>query len=415
MLKRSFLLNILLVGLVLFALLFIFFQSLNTITKHGQDAIVPKVEGQKLGAAVKALEGFELEIDSIYLPYKDPLEIIYQEPKAGSKVKRGRIIFLTVNKTTPPTVAMPELVNMSFRNAVLTLQSYRLIMGDTIFKPDIAAGAVLEQLFNGKPISAGTQIPIGSQVNLVVGAGLSDSVLNVPDFIGKSYAEVRSVLDGIGITANIVWDGSITDTNAAVVYNQFPESKNELDFENTITPGDMIDLRIMQRPSSELLRMNQAGSAKFSDPNDTNAVVTYGPPTSTLPIEGSNPDSVARKRRPRRIVPKTATDVEIDKIINDARNEATNASEKVIEKETEKPIEKPEPTIIKASPKKIEPVKPIVPDNKKPTTTVKPAAVIKPIKTTTEKVPAAKLPTKPVKKKPAVKDLDKNSNENDYK
>jgi eukaryotic-like serine/threonine-protein kinase len=381
MLKRSFLLNLFLVLVTLFVLLFIFFQSLNAITKHGQESIVPKVEGQKLGKAMKALDGFELQIDSIYLPYKDPLEIIYQEPKAGSKVKNGRIIFLTVNKTCPPMVAMPELVNMSFRNAVLTLQSYRLIMGDTIYQADIAAGAVLAQQFNGIQIKSGTMLPIGSKINLVVGTGLSDSTMDVPDMIGKTYGEIKTLLSGMGVTSNIVWEGAITDSNTAIVFNQFPESKSELDFVNSIAPGDMIDIRIMQHPSAELLKQNQAGSAKFLDPNDTGAVVNDG---SMIPIKTE---------------PKTKSETEkmVDEIVNDAKK----ASDKKIASDAKKAADAKNNTPA---------------DNKNGTSTVKDAA------NKTEKTSVAdKAKQKPVdakippKKKVEVKDVNKNSNENEYK
>jgi eukaryotic-like serine/threonine-protein kinase len=319
--KRSLLLHILFVILVTVALVLGLLASLHTITKHGQDTKVPNVVGKKLSTAMAALKGFEIKIDSIYLPYKDPLEVIVQDPLPDNMVKTGRIVYLTINKQSPPTISMPALVNMSFRNAVLTLQSYRLIMGDTVFKPDIAAGAVLGQLFNGKPIGAGASIPVGSRIDLIVGAGLSDSIMSVPDLIGKSYAEVKSILDAYGVLYNVVWDGSVTDSQTAIIYNQQPESKNELDFINNITPGDMIDIRIMQRPSAELLRINQAGSRKFLDPNDSNAVVTYGPATTELP-HSHEADSLANVTKPKPKRPKTIKE-DVDQILNPPSDNST--------------------------------------------------------------------------------------------
>jgi eukaryotic-like serine/threonine-protein kinase len=292
--------------------------SLHTITKHGQDAKVPKVVGLKYNAAIKLLGGFEVKVDSVYIPYKDPLEIVMQDPQPGNMVKVGRIIYITINKVSPPTIPMPALVNMSFRNAVLTLESYRLTMGDTIFKPDIAAGAILGQLYNGKPISAGSAIPVGSRIDLIVGAGLSDSLMDVPDLIGRSFAEARSLLDASGVLYNIVWDGSISDSGAAIIYEQQPESKNELDFTNSITPGDMIDLRIMQRPSAELLRLHQAGSRKFLDPNDTNAVISYGPATTELPSTNVDSINMALITKAKRKIKKAkTTEEEVNQIITE--------------------------------------------------------------------------------------------------
>jgi hypothetical protein len=158
-------------------------------------------------------------------------------------------------------------------------------MGDTIFKPDIAAGAVLDQVINGKSISRGSMIPIGSRVDLIIGAGLADTTYNVPNMIGMSYGQAKLLLEGLGVTTTIVWDGNITDSNSARIYKQFPESKSELEYANTINPGDLVDLYIMQNPSAELLRLNQPGAIKFIDPNDTNARISFGPPTDFLPGE----------------------------------------------------------------------------------------------------------------------------------
>jgi eukaryotic-like serine/threonine-protein kinase len=297
--QRNILVNILLILALLVALVYALFKSLNTITKHGQDATVANVLGEKLPTAMQKLAGFEFQIDSIYLPYKNPLEVLYQEPQAGSIVKKGRTIFLTVNRSTPPMVAMPNLVNISFRNAIFTLLSNKLIMGDTIFRPDIAAGSVLEQMYNGKPIAVGSNVPEGAHIDLVVGI-LPDTAVDVPNLIGKSFTEVRTILDGLFIQYSIVWDGSISDSGSAVIYNQQPEAINELDFGNTINPGDIIDLRIMQRPSAELLQMNQPGAMKYFDPNDTSSPVSVPVvevPANTETDASSNQSSRRRSRQ----------------------------------------------------------------------------------------------------------------------
>lgn len=298
-------------ALVTLGLLFAFFSSLNKITKHGQSATVPEVTGETLTEALPKLQGFALSIDSVYQPYSKKLEIIYQEPAGGSIVKTGRTLFITVNKLSPPTITMPDLVNMSFRNAVLTLQSYRLVMGDTIFRPDLAAGAVLAQMQNGKLIARGAQVPIGSRVDLVIGAGLGDTTMPVPNLIGLNYAQVKSMMDAMGVTMTIVWDGTITDSNSAIIYKQFPESKDELEFAKSIAPGDLMDLYIMQKPSAELLRLNQPGVIRYLDPRDSNATISFAPPTSLLPgdvdsnapkVSDADPNALKKINRPRRSI-----------------------------------------------------------------------------------------------------------------
>lgn len=264
MLKRSFLFNLFLVILVCVGLLMIFFKSLNWLTNHGQETKVPALQGKNMKEAIKILkkQGFTIQIDSAYQSYKNPLEVIYQEPEAGAIVKIGRTIFLTINRKSVPTIPMPNLVNLSFRNAILTMQSYRLEMGDTTFRPDLAAGSVLEQWINGRQIRPGMQVPYGSKVDLVIGQGLSD-IVDVPNLIGMTWYEAKQTIESLSLSYNILWDGAITDSMNAIIYQQVPEALNELDFKNAIPAGDLIDVHIMQKPSEELLKQNQPGSAKF--------------------------------------------------------------------------------------------------------------------------------------------------------
>lgn len=271
MLRRSLILNLLLALLLVAGLGFAFFNSLNYITNHGEEIKVPKLKGKNLDVALKELRAmkFKIEIDSTYKSYIDPLQVLRQEPDAGSTVKIGRTIFILVNRAEPPKVEMPNVVSKSFRNAVLILKSYRFVMGDTIYRPDIAAGAVLEQLLNGKKVTPGTKIPYGSRIDLVVGEGLADYQVDVPNLIGKSWRDARDILTRAGLFNLLVYDGKIDDTMRAIVYKQYPEALNELDFPNAIRGGDMIDIHLMQNPSAQILRKNAPGSLKFQDLDDS--------------------------------------------------------------------------------------------------------------------------------------------------
>jgi beta-lactam-binding protein with PASTA domain len=299
-LKRSFLFNLLLVILVVIGLVFLFFSSLNFLTNHGKQTIIPKLEGKSMSEAVGILKskGFRIVIDSTYQSYSKPLEVLYQEPEVGANVKIGRTVFITVNRKTPPSIPMPNLVNTSFRNAILTMQSYRLVMGDTTYKPDVAAGAVLEQWVNGRKIAPGTLVPIGSRIDLVIGEGLSEQI-EVPNIIGMTWNEAKSLLDSKMLSINAIWEGEITDSAFAIIYNQQPEAINELDFNNQILAGDIIDVRIMQSPSQELLLKNQPGSKKLLGSSDedtaevTSSTEVQMPerPTGTI-----NRDSIKKPR-----------------------------------------------------------------------------------------------------------------------
>lgn len=271
MFKRSLLLH-LFIGLLLSSgLLYLGFNSLDWFTNHAKVVKVPNLVGQNLDAVLQSLKAqkFDVHVDSTYKSYVDPLRVLQQEPAVGSSVKYGRTIFLVVNRKEAPRIAMPDLVSKSFRNAQLILKSYRLVMGDTLYRPDIAAGAVLEQRVDGKSISAGDMIPYGAKVDLVIGEGLADYEVDVPNLIGLRWGDAEGIIKGAGLFEAVVWTGKITDSANALIYKQFPEALNDLDFPQAIRGGDMLDLHIMQSPSEAVLKQNAPGSLKYLTDDDS--------------------------------------------------------------------------------------------------------------------------------------------------
>ena len=257
--RRSFRFNLLMVALVCVGLYILVFLSLGWITKHGDEGPVPNVMGRDLRLAIADIRraGFDVEVDSSYDPTKKPLVVLAQQPAVGSVVKRGRTLFLTVNKVSPPPTAMPNLVNLSFRSAALILKSNHLVLGDTIYRPDIAEGAVLEQRWQGRIIAPGAMLPQGSRIDLIIGDGLGNTEMNVPDIIGMSPDEAIAMLAGLGLQFTVVWDGFVQDSSAALVYNSYPSPLNELGSPNRIREGDIIDIRVKEAPTQDEMERNR--------------------------------------------------------------------------------------------------------------------------------------------------------------
>jgi beta-lactam-binding protein with PASTA domain len=266
--------NILLMIGVCIALYFIFFASLGLITHHGEQIKVPNVTGKNVRAAVQTLEGmgFEVKVDSMYDPTQKALIVLLQMPEIGETVKTGRTLFLTVNKSTPPLTAMPKLVDLSFRSAALILQSQRLVLGDTTYRPDIVKDGILEQLYNGQPIRPGTMIPQGSRISLVIGNGLGNTELAVPDVIGMTVAEAVAILSSNNLMVVPVYDADVRDTANAKIYRQTPNAISDLGVPSMIRAGDGIDIYIGQAPTDSLMdhyRNLWKENLKTDEPNET--------------------------------------------------------------------------------------------------------------------------------------------------
>lgn len=240
-------------GLVIILLL-IFFASLSWLTGFGKYEKVPLVAGQNYLAAKKILEekGFEVAIqDSIYIDSIAKQAVIRQIPEADATVKAGRTIFLTINRTIPPQVEMPNLAGFSIKSAEMYLQSLGLKLGEVSFKPDIARNSVLEQLFNGIPIKAGTKIPIGTIISFVLGSGVGGGEMNVPNLVGMTVNEARNYLSTINVNiGSIVPMGTIVDSANAFVIRQTPEILTDsigasgFRIPNKIKQGQVMDIYI---------------------------------------------------------------------------------------------------------------------------------------------------------------------------
>jgi eukaryotic-like serine/threonine-protein kinase len=252
------------IGIVI-AVFIVFVFSLNRITHHGEAKSVPSITGKRLSEIQPLLEkeGFNLVIqDSVYYDSLPPTMVIRQVPEADDVVKINRTIYVTINRTVPPDVPMPNLIGYSFRNAEMILKNMGLRLGDTTFKPDFAKNSVLEQLYKGQSISTGTKIRMGSTISLVIGSGIGNADMAVPKLIGLTYDEAKILLETNGlIVGSVIPDPLVKDTANAFIYKQSPLSRTEDGFQVRIRPGQMIDVwlsvekpvvdsTIMQPPST---------------------------------------------------------------------------------------------------------------------------------------------------------------------
>jgi beta-lactam-binding protein with PASTA domain len=246
--KQPFWVNLLVAVLLIFLLAFLFLQSLSWFTNHGSYLKVPSVVGKNADEAVKSLEdqGFEVIItDSIYSDTLPMNTVKKQIPDPGSTVKVNRTVFLNINPVRLPLVEMPKLEGLSLRFALDRLNKNHLKLGDTTYRPDFMKGTVLEQDYNGNKVAAGSRLPWGSSVNLVIGGGLSQEEIPVPDFYGLTLGDAKTELAQKGITlAALLPSGPIDDTLKAFVYKQNPDVRDDEGNTNFIQPGQTIDLWI---------------------------------------------------------------------------------------------------------------------------------------------------------------------------
>lgn len=157
------------------ALAYLFFHWITYTTHHGQEITVPDLSKLSAEQAEEKLNAIDLDytiLDTVdFRPEFPKLTVVEQEPKAGSKVKEGRKIYIKINASTYTMVSVPDLIEKTYRQAVPTLESVGLLEGTITYKPYLGKDMVLEMLMNGRKLKAGDKVLKSSKIDLVLGDG----------------------------------------------------------------------------------------------------------------------------------------------------------------------------------------------------------------------------------------------------
>lgn len=162
-----------LIAVAIGTVLYLFNSYLPEFTRHGEEITVPALQGKSISEVNQILESNGLKLlifDSAYVDGGKPHMIMSQNPGPGQKVKKGRKIYLSVTSLYPTLVEMPNLKNMTLKNAQLQLTQAGLKLGDTI-NVDDRFTLILKQKVKGKDIAPGSQIAKFSKVDLIIGNG----------------------------------------------------------------------------------------------------------------------------------------------------------------------------------------------------------------------------------------------------
>ncbi len=245
-------------GIMMAVALIYFYIYLPSITNHGESITVPDLTGMKPDELDSFLTQHDLRFsvnDSAYSTEYPPLAVLRQFPKAGSKVKENRMIYVSINRVTPPTLPMPDLVDRSLINADVVLKSNELIRGRIMYEPSPFQNLVKEMLYEGKTITPGTRIQKGAIIDLVIGDGNGPADFVVGTLIGDSFERAKFKLGGWDLHLGKVEIPVGIDTTGIdiFVFKQFPMPGD------SVRVGDPIDLWIGPKGYTEQAEEGEEG------------------------------------------------------------------------------------------------------------------------------------------------------------
>jgi eukaryotic-like serine/threonine-protein kinase len=253
---------------------------------------LPTLVGLNSEEARQTLESLGLTVKTIPSPVSDaPANTVTsQSPRAGFVVREGRSITLEVS--TPTTVAVPSLVGSSDDEARNVLAQLALELGTVTydFSNDVQEGLIISQ--NPPP---GTDVPVPSEVSIAVSRGPNVPTVSMPDLRGQNIDAAKNRLRSLGFTSIDTVPSSVSNDAPQTVTQQSPAAKQSVTVSTRVTLGYSLSSQIV-RQVPNLIGMSlvnaqatlhnaglTVGPLTFiNDPAQQSGIVTYAPSRYTL-------------------------------------------------------------------------------------------------------------------------------------
>src|SRR6056297_56642 len=160
--------------------------------------------------------------------------IIDQSPQPLQLVKPNRKVYLTVNTEVRPKAVVPNVVDLSFRNARIQLENYGFTLGTTSYESSRFRNTVLRQ-----SLTPGDTVARGAAVNLVISDGLGDRIVSVPDITGLRLSQAQQQVRQAGLrVGEIRYQPSREEPNTVLSFSPAAEE---------LTEGTQLTLLVSER------------------------------------------------------------------------------------------------------------------------------------------------------------------------
>lgn len=200
MTQKKFYINLIVIVIIFFVLLWLAFRMLKGYTRHDKVYTMPCFVGLDYHEVKRdyANDFNFILIDSIYPKGQAPGSIVQQDPLPGSKIKKGRNVYYIIVAETPEKTTMPNLKNVSLRQAIGLLDARGLEVERLEYEDYFAKNAIIEQYYDGSIIQPETELTKGSKIVLHVGKGQDQTTVKVPNLLGKPANEAKHLLNLAG-------------------------------------------------------------------------------------------------------------------------------------------------------------------------------------------------------------------------
>lgn len=175
--SRTFLIQLVLALVAIVLLIFLALKYLNSTTNHGEFTVVPDLSKKTFDQAKLILENAGLRAELVdstnFNPDYPRFSVIEQTPVMGEKVKENRKIYLKINRSGYKEVTVPDIIQVTLRNAESIVKAVGLEVKEVEYVDNIGKDMVLGIKYDGKEIKSGSKLPKTSKIVLICGNGNS--------------------------------------------------------------------------------------------------------------------------------------------------------------------------------------------------------------------------------------------------
>ena len=179
------------------------YLTLTYIIKSEETVIVPDLVGKDVVSALELLTDLQLNTKVNGSEYSDQFpknHVTFQEPEAGSEIKKDRDVRIMISKGTRHII-MPNLLALSEQQARMIMEENGISRGhlSRTFSSNIEMDHVIVQT----PAS-GVKITRGASVNLLVSKGPRTAELMMPDLAGLSLDKAVFLIERTNLVLGTV-------------------------------------------------------------------------------------------------------------------------------------------------------------------------------------------------------------------
>jgi beta-lactam-binding protein with PASTA domain/glucose/arabinose dehydrogenase len=211
-----------------------------TVSSGPPPVVVPSVVGLTQVGATNALASSGLLVGATSFVTSSTVaagNVISQSPVPGTQVAPASAVNLVISTGPPAPVTVPDVVGQTRQTATNTIIASGLVVGPitNAFSSTISIGLIISE----NP-AAGTSVPTGSTVYLIVSSG--PPPVTVPNLVGQTQGDALTTITNVGLLIGTTSMVSSTTVAQGLVISQLPTAGTQ------VANGSAVNLVISAGP-----------------------------------------------------------------------------------------------------------------------------------------------------------------------